>query len=80
MKCVICKHGELKPGISSVMFERENATIVIKEVPVDICDNCGEKYIPDKIAEQIMSLVESVKSQGIILDVRNFNSEPLATC
>jgi len=53
---------------------------VIKEVPVDICDNCGETYVPDKIAEQIMALVESVQSQGIIVDVRNFNNETFATC
>ena len=29
---------------------------MIKEVPVDICDNCGEIYAPDMTAEQIMSL------------------------
>lgn len=80
MKCVICKHGELKPGVTSLLFEKNKSTIVIKGVPVDMCDNCGEKYVPDKTAEQIMSLLESVESQGIIVDVRNFSSEISATC
>ncbi len=80
MKCVICKHGELKPGVTSLLFEKNNSTIVIKGVPVDKCDNCGEIYVPDKTAEQIMSLLESVESQGIIVDVRNFSSEISATC
>jgi|ADurb_Total_1213_FD_contig_21_1358124_length_424_multi_2_in_0_out_0_1 YgiT-type zinc finger domain-containing protein len=80
MKCVICKHGELKPGVTSLLFEKNNSTIVIKGVPVDRCDNCGEIYVPDKTAEQIMSLLESVESQGIIVDVRNFSSEISATC
>jgi YgiT-type zinc finger domain-containing protein len=39
MKCVICKHGELKPGITSVLFEKNGTTVVIKSVPADICDN-----------------------------------------
>jgi len=80
MKCVICKHGELKPGVTSLLFEKNKSTIVIKGVPVDMCDNCGEIYVPDKTAEQIMSLLESVESQGIIIDVRNFSSEISATC
>jgi YgiT-type zinc finger domain-containing protein len=80
MKCVICKHGELKPGVTSLLFEKNNSTIVIKGVPVDRCDNCGEIYVPDKTAEQIMSLLESVESQGIIIDVRNFSSDISATC
>lgn len=80
MKCVICKHGELKPGITSLMFEKNNSTIVIKEAPVDMCDNCGEIYVPDKTAEQILLIVESAESQGIILDVRNFSNEISAVC
>ena len=80
MKCVICKHGELKPGITSVLFEKNGTTVVIKSVPVDMCDNCGETYIPDIIAEKIMVLVDSVEKQGIIVDVRNFSPDTLATC
>ena len=80
MKCVICKHGELKPGITSVLFEKNGTTVVIKSVPVDMCDNCGETYVSDSIAEKIMALVESVEKQGIIVDIRNFSSETPATC
>lgn len=80
MKCVICKHGELIPGITSLLFEKNNSTVVIKSVPVHVCDNCGESYVPDETAEKIMALVESVEKQGIIIDVRNFSSEVPAVC
>ena len=80
MKCVICKHGDLKPGITTVMFEKDGSTIVIKEVPADICDNCGETYVPDSIAEKIMKEVESAVSSGIIIDVRNFSQKNSVTC
>ncbi|WP_371816498.1 hypothetical protein [Methanospirillum purgamenti] len=52
----------------------------MEEVPVDMCDNCGEIYVPDKIAEQIMFIVESAESEGIILDVQNFPAEISAVC
>jgi len=80
MKCVICKHGELKPGITSVLFEKNETTVVIKSVPVDMCDNCGETYVSDMIAGKIMELVESVEKQGIIVDIRNFSAETRASC
>lgn len=39
MKCVICKHGETRPGKTTVTLERGGATIVVKGVPAWICDN-----------------------------------------
>ena len=44
MKCVICKHGQTRPGKATVPLTREQAVVVVKEVPAEICDNCGEFY------------------------------------
>ena len=46
MTCVICKRGELRLGTATVALERENTTLVIKEVPAQVCANCGEEYVP----------------------------------
>lgn len=45
MKCVICKTGQIHPERTNVTLTRECATIIIKSVPADICDNCGEYYL-----------------------------------
>lgn len=42
VKCVICKQGKTRPGMGTVILERGKTTVVIKKVPADICDNCGE--------------------------------------
>ena len=42
MKCAICKNGETYPGTTTVTLTRGEATIVIKNVPAEVCDNCGE--------------------------------------
>jgi len=41
MKCVVCKSGETCSGTIAVTLEREGLTRVLKEVPAEICINCG---------------------------------------
>ncbi|WP_419638865.1 type II toxin-antitoxin system MqsA family antitoxin, partial [Thiolapillus sp.] len=41
MECVICKTGETRPGHVTVTLQREGVTLLIKDVPAEICDNCG---------------------------------------
>ncbi|MGH7938508.1 MAG: type II toxin-antitoxin system MqsA family antitoxin, partial [Bryobacteraceae bacterium] len=43
MKCTICKKGETAPGTATVTLERGGLTLVVKDVPAQICDNCGEE-------------------------------------
>jgi hypothetical protein len=35
-----CKSGETRLGTTTVTLEREGLTLVMKEVPADICINC----------------------------------------
>ena len=41
MRCVICKLAETKAGVTTVTFERGDSVFVVKEVPAQICPNCG---------------------------------------
>ena len=43
MNCVICKNGTTAEGFVTVTLQR-NSSIIIKNVPAEICDNCGEFY------------------------------------
>ena len=42
VKCVICIRGETRPGQATVTLQRGDCTIIIKEVPAEVCQNCGE--------------------------------------
>ena len=41
MKCVVCKQAETRPGVTTVTFERGDSTFVVREVPAQVCPNCG---------------------------------------
>lgn len=69
MKCVICKTGQNHPGRTTVTLNREGATIVIKNVPADICDNCGEYYLSEEMTGRVLALAEDAMRKGAEIEV-----------
>jgi YgiT-type zinc finger domain-containing protein len=72
MRCVICKQGETRPGRATVTLQREESTIIIKDVPAEICENCGEYYLSESIAEKIMSRAEESIRKGAEVEILRF--------
>ena len=72
MKCVICKQGETHPGKTTVTLQREQSTIIIKDVPADICENCGEYYLSESIAEKVMNRAEESVRKGAEVEILRF--------
>lgn len=69
MKCVICKNGETNKGWTTVTLEREGSVIVFKDVPAEICDNCGEYYLDEKTSKQLFNDAEKSVKQGTEIEV-----------
>jgi YgiT-type zinc finger domain-containing protein len=72
MTCQLCRHGSLVPGTTTVVLRRGEATIVIKGVPADVCDNCGEAYLTEAIAERVYASAESAVRSGAEVEIRRF--------
>ncbi len=72
MKCPICKHGDTKPGYASITLERDDATLVFKHVPANVCDNCGEEFVSEEITESLLERADRAASEGVQIDVREY--------
>jgi YgiT-type zinc finger domain-containing protein len=72
MKCVVCKIGETKLGRATVTLEREGIILVFKNVPADICSNCGEEYVDQGTTSHLMEAAEQATQTGIQVDVREY--------
>lgn len=72
MKCAICKNGETHSGTTTVTMTRGEATIVIKNVPAEICENCGEYYLDDAISAKILAMAEEAIKQNHEVEVIQF--------
>ena len=69
MKCVICKLGETHEGVATVTLERDHTTVIIKEVPAAICENCGEYYLSEDVTEKVQHLAEQAFQHGVEIEV-----------
>jgi YgiT-type zinc finger domain-containing protein len=74
VKCVICKQGSTKPGVTSATLEREGMILVIKNVPAEICSNCGEPYIESDVSSQILKLANAALRSGVQVEICSFKA------
>jgi len=58
MKCVVCQYGETESGTTTVTLTRGETTIVIREVPAQICTICGEEYLDAKTGKRLSRLLK----------------------
>lgn len=74
MTCVICKRGETQSSATTVTLERDGMTLVFKDVPAQVCTNCGEAYVEDKISAGLLKAAEEAARAGVQVDIREFTA------
>jgi YgiT-type zinc finger domain-containing protein len=72
MHCVICRHGETRPGTTTVTFTRGHSTVVIRGVPADVCENCGEAYVSADVARRLLELADQIRAAGAEVAVSDY--------
>ena len=72
MKCLICKHGVTAPGEATVTAQRGACTIVIRGVPADVCDNCGEYYLGEATTQSVLEMADQAEKNGAEVEIRRF--------
>jgi len=72
MKCVICKHGETQPGLVTVTLQRDECTVILKGVPAEVCDNCGEYYLNETVTEQVLQRAEIAVNNGAEVEILRY--------
>ena len=72
MRCVICKHGEVTPGTTTVTLERGTTTLVVKGVPARVCQTCGEVYVDEATTRDLLEAAAAAERTGVQVEVRQF--------
>ena len=52
----------IKNSFTTHVVNYSNSEIIIKNVPCEECEQCGEIFYTDEVAEQLEKLVEAAKS------------------
>ena len=64
MICSICRQAKLVDGQTSVNFERGEISFVVHRVPAWTCPQCGEAFLEEVIAQQLLQEAEDVSWAG----------------
>jgi YgiT-type zinc finger domain-containing protein len=72
VKCVVCRLGESRPGKTTVVLQRGGATVVINDVPAQVCENCGEEYVDESVAEKVLAAAEASARAGVRVEIRDY--------
>ncbi|MDO8340348.1 MAG: type II toxin-antitoxin system MqsA family antitoxin [Candidatus Woesebacteria bacterium] len=72
MKCVICKTGQTHLGTTTVTLERTNTVVVIRDVPAEICDNCGEYYLSEPTAKRVYADADDTARRHVEVEIQRY--------
>ena len=72
MICLICREAETVDGLTTVHFERGEMRLTVNKVPACICPSCGEAYVEEEIAFQLLQDAEEMSEAGILDSVREY--------
>jgi len=72
--CVVCKSGEVSPGTTTLTVERGRMTVVLKEIPAQVCDSCGEAYFDEATTARVEQIVDKLQHSGVEVAVQGFEA------
>ncbi len=72
MICVVCHHGQTRPGTTTIAFHRQGRTVVVTEVPAEVCENCQEPYVGEAASARVLEIAGEARQALSQILVRDF--------
>jgi len=55
-----------------VTLQRGETIVVTKNVPADICENCGEYYLSDSVSDRVLARAEKSVKNGAEVEILHY--------
>ncbi|MBC7076588.1 MAG: type II toxin-antitoxin system MqsA family antitoxin [Syntrophomonadaceae bacterium] len=72
MKCVMCKSKLAKSSVNHIV-DYNGRIIIIKNVPANVCGQCGEYYIDNDTAMRLEEVVSDLLNNKAEILVLNYS-------
>ena len=69
--CPVCK-GEVKRSTTNFPVELNGGFLIVKNVPADVCRQCGEVFIPDDVAASLEKTVEAARKNKAEIEIVSY--------
>ena len=60
--------------MATLTLTRDAMTLVVKDVPASVCDNCGEEYVDSEITASLLDSAEEAAMNGVQIEVRSYTA------
>ena len=77
MTCIVCKKGQTHPGHTTVTLEKNGGALVVRHVPAEVCENCGEAYVSAEVTRSLLASATQTLRAGVEVDIREFVPTPV---
>ena len=71
MKCFMCK-GSLTDKPTTFMVDIDRCIIIVKNVPSQVCTQCGETSYSNDVAKQLEKMVNSLRRSITEIAIVNY--------
>lgn len=65
--CMLCKCSTVKQSTTTHVVNYKGCVIIIKNVPCEECEQCGEIFYTDEVAAHLEKIVNNIK--GLLQEV-----------
>ena len=72
MTCLFCKQGQTHPGRVTTVLERGETMVIFKDVPAEVCENCGEYYLSESVTGELLERAERAIENGAEVEILRF--------
>ncbi|MDR0445608.1 MAG: type II toxin-antitoxin system MqsA family antitoxin [Oscillospiraceae bacterium] len=73
MGCFFCK-GTYDDGLTTFMADLGRCIVIIKNVPSQVCSQCGEASYSDEVARRLEEIVDGVRGALTEIAVVNYSA------
>lgn len=70
--CPLCK-GSIHDGISTFTVDLGFGVVVVRDVPAQVCSQCGEEWLSDDTTAKLEKIVESAREKQVTVEVARWS-------
>ena len=77
MNCFVCK-GTIEDKLTTFMVDLDNCIVIVKNVPSNVCVQCGETSYGNDVARRLEKIVNDMRKAITEIAVVNYSDKVIA--
>ena len=71
-KCPLCQ-GSIAEGSATFTVDLGEGIVVVRDIPAQVCSQCGEEWLDDTTAIKLEAIVDSARKKHVTVEVARWS-------